>query len=48
MTDRQNRMLNQIPAHHAGWRLHFRFAGNVFSPGGCEFWRSATQMKVNQ
>jgi len=31
---------NQITAHNAGWPSQFRFAGNVFWSGVCEFHRS--------
>jgi hypothetical protein len=34
---------NQITAHNAGWRTQFRFAGNVFWSGVCEFRRSAAR-----
>jgi hypothetical protein len=30
---------NQITAHNSGWPSQFRFAGNVFWPGVCEFYR---------
>jgi hypothetical protein len=30
---------NKITAHNAGWRTQFRFAGNAFRSGVCEFWR---------
>ena len=28
---------NQITTHNAAWRTQFRFAGNVFWSGVCEF-----------
>ena len=34
---------NKITAHNAGWRTQFRFAGSVFRPGVCEFWRWAVK-----
>jgi len=30
---------NQITAHNAGWPSQFRFAGDVFWPGVCDFLR---------
>jgi hypothetical protein len=35
---------NQITTHNAGWRTQFRFAGNVFWSGVCEFRRWAAQL----
>jgi hypothetical protein len=32
---------HQITTHIAGWRIQFRFAGNVFWSGGYEFRRYA-------
>ena len=34
------RWSNKITAHNAGWPSQFRFAGGVYWPGVCEFWRS--------
>ena len=36
-----NLMPNQITAHNAGWPSQFRFAGNAFWSGVCEFRRWA-------
>ena len=36
---------NKITAHNAGWPSQFRFAGNVFWSGVCEFWRHDHTMK---
>jgi len=33
------RIAQQVTAHNAGWPSQFRFAGDAYWSGVCEFWR---------